>query len=104
MQLGTRWAIGDEPPSRLPDAVVVAIHEVEAAARATPDVGQSTISDQSTAGQSVRRWTLTWLEGKPLVELDPLPNSDEVTAIRYNPNGGTISISASDPDEEWLDE
>ncbi len=94
MQLGTRWALGDEPPSRLPDAIIAAIREVEEAARKT----------QGAADHSHRRWTLTWLEGRPLVELDPDSGSDDVTAIRFNPEDGTASITTSDPDEELLDE
>ena len=56
MQLGTRWPVGGETPPRLPDAVVTAIREVEAE-----------LSDIDTAQW---RWTLTWLEGRPVVELD----------------------------------
>ena len=55
MQLGTRWTSGDEPPSSVPPAVVAAIRSVDA-----------------TFGSSGPRprWTLTWLEGLPVVELD----------------------------------
>ena len=56
MQLGTRWAVGGETPPRLPDAVVAAIREVEAE-----------LVDVDTAQW---RWTFTWLEGRPVVELD----------------------------------
>jgi hypothetical protein len=57
MQLGTRWAIGAEPPARLPEAMVAAIREVES---------------QLDTGDR-RRWTLTWLERRPYVELDDGP-------------------------------
>ena len=64
MQLGTRWQIGAEPPPRLPDAVVAAIAAVEIE-----------LAGLDTTGW---RWTLTWLEGRPVVELD------DGTTIRYD--------------------
>jgi hypothetical protein len=51
MQLGTRWAVGAEPPASVPAALRPAIAEVEA---------------RGLTGH----WTLTWLEGRPLAELD----------------------------------
>ncbi|CAD5996209.1 hypothetical protein [Agreia sp. COWG] len=58
IQLGTRWPVGDETPERLPQVVSDAVEEVEAAlAEAKTD----------TSGWN---WTLTWLEGKPVCELD----------------------------------
>lgn len=56
MQLGTRWPIGSEPPARLPDELrsAIAAAERERAGRDT----------------SGWHWTLTWLEGRPVVELD----------------------------------
>ena len=56
MQLGTRWSVGDEPPARLSDEVRAQVASVEAE-----------LVDIDTAGW---RWTLTWLEGRPVVELD----------------------------------
>lgn len=56
MQLGTRWAAGAEPPASVPAALRPAIAEAEAAAQA--------------AGAHSGHWTLTWLEGRPLAELD----------------------------------
>ncbi len=53
MQLGTRWGVGAEPPARLPAEFVEAIRAVEA-----------------EVGDQPWRWTLTWLEGRPVVELD----------------------------------
>jgi hypothetical protein len=55
MQLGTRWSVGAEPPRSLPEALVERIRAVEAA-----------LSEESKE----LRWTLTWLEGRPVVELD----------------------------------
>lgn len=53
MQLGTRWRHGDETPARLPGDFARAIAEV---------------TDEVSA------WTLTWLEGRPIVESDTLPD------------------------------
>ncbi|WP_136056465.1 hypothetical protein [Microbacterium sp. K24] len=51
MQLGTRWATGSEPPASVPAALRPAIAEVEA---------------RDLTGH----WTLTWLEGRAVAELD----------------------------------
>ncbi|QKJ19349.1 hypothetical protein [Microbacterium hominis] len=58
MQLGTRWTSGDEPPRAVPEALVRGIRSVDAA---VPGDG---------LGQPRPRWTLTWLEGRPIAELD----------------------------------
>lgn len=80
MQLGTRWPLGAEPPARLPDDVIAAVREVENA---------------SEASSVQRRWTLTWLEGKPILELDPATGSDEFTTITFNPTNQTVTIGTS---------
>jgi hypothetical protein len=67
MQLGTRWNVGGEPPTRLPEAVIAAIGGVE--------------SDLAGVDTSQWRWTLTWLEGRPVVELD------DGTTIRVGHDG-----------------
>jgi len=54
MQLGTRWSVGAPPPGRLPAPLLERIAEVESGLPADTSL----------------RWTLTWLEGRPLVELD----------------------------------
>jgi hypothetical protein len=77
MQLGTRWALGATPPDRLPAAMVEAVAEVEAE-----------LVDADTADW---RWTLTWLEGRPVVELD------DGTTLRYNPGDDRVTV-ASDGD------
>ena len=51
MQLGTRWATGSEPPASVPAALRPAIAEVES---------------RGLKGH----WTLTWLEGRAIAELD----------------------------------
>ncbi|WP_322408939.1 hypothetical protein [Microbacterium invictum] len=55
MQLGTRWTSGDEPPTSVPSAVAAAVRDVDA-----------TLG----SGGPRPRWTLTWLEGRPIAELD----------------------------------
>lgn len=51
MQLGTRWATGTEAPASVPAALRPAIAEVEG---------------RGLSGH----WTLTWLEGRAIAELD----------------------------------
>lgn len=51
MQLGTRWATGAQPPASVPEVLRPAIAEVES---------------QGLTGH----WTLTWLEGRAIAELD----------------------------------
>jgi hypothetical protein len=76
MQLGTRWPVGDEPPNRLPVVMVGAIADVE-----------SESEDVDTSGW---RWTLTWLEGRPVVELD------DGTVLHYDPATETVTRSQVD--------
>ncbi|MCU1423666.1 MAG: hypothetical protein JWN36_3317 [Microbacteriaceae bacterium] len=70
MQLGTRWPVGGETPPRLPDAVAAAVRDVE-----------TELMDTDTAQW---RWTLTWLEGRPVVELD------DGTTIRLGHDGSAV--------------
>ncbi len=87
MQLGTRWAPGDVPPARLPETIVAAVSTVESS------MGPALRS-------SGRRWTLTWLEGRPIVELDPDTNSDDVVVISLAPEGSEAIIASGDPGAE----
>lgn len=96
MQVGTRWAFGEEPPSRLPEAVVTAIRKVEAEADTTLSTGQVTAHGLKRVDHFVRRWTLTWLEGVPYVELDPESGSEDVATIRFNPADNTAHIVTVD--------
>jgi hypothetical protein len=75
MQLGTRWNVGGEPPSSLPTPVIDAVRRVE-----------RDIADLDT---SAWRWTLTWLERRPVVELD------DGTVIRL---GGDGAVVVSEPE------
>jgi hypothetical protein len=93
MQLGTRWAFGEQPPARLPDAVVAAIREVEA----------SSAVEGAEHGSAIRRWTLTWLEGNPYLELDPVDGSDVVIVIRVSPEDGNAVVTTDDPAAEQDD-
>ncbi|MEC5167814.1 hypothetical protein [Glaciihabitans sp. GrIS 2.15] len=73
MQMGTRWAVGAETPARLPQLVVDAVKSIEA--------------ELEGIDTSLLRWTLTWLEGNPVVELD------DGTVIRYS--GGEVFVVAA---------
>lgn len=55
MQLGSRFSVGQAPLS-LPAGLLEQIADVE-----------SGLADDQRASL---RWTLTWLEGRPIVELD----------------------------------
>lgn len=72
MQLGTRWELGAEPPARLPAAMIAAVAAVEAELAGVAATGW--------------RWTLTWLEGRPVVELD------DGTTLRYDPVGDSVTV------------
>ncbi|KQQ26543.1 hypothetical protein [Frondihabitans sp. Leaf304] len=74
MQLGTRWSVGGQTPDRLPAAVVAAVTQVE-----------RELAEQGVDA-ATWRWTLTWLERKPVVELD------DGTTIRYDAVADTASI------------
>jgi hypothetical protein len=76
MQLGTRWSVGDEPPARLPEVMVGAIADVE--------------SELSGIDTGAWRWTLTWLEGRPEVELD------DGTALHYDPATESVTRTQLD--------
>ena len=55
MQLGTRWTAGEQPPAAVPASLHAQLAAVEAAL---------------SPGVPAPRWTLTWLEGRPVAELD----------------------------------
>ncbi|PPF31812.1 hypothetical protein C5C18_08150 [Rathayibacter tritici] len=88
MQLGTRWVVGQAPPQTLPDIVVTAIGDAE---RDLAAIGTATAD---------WRWTLTWLEGKPVLELD------DGTTISYRPDEDAASITqpqgrVEGEDDDW---
>ena len=78
MQLGTRWPVGEEPPATLPDPVRRAVERVEAELEAD---GVDAIG---------WRWTLTWLERRPVVELD------DGTRIVTHPDGAVSIVPPED--------
>jgi hypothetical protein len=59
MQLGTRWDARTEPPAAVPADLRPQISAVE-----------ELIPEGQWSGQPTPRWTLTWLEGRPIAELD----------------------------------
>lgn len=75
MQLGTRWAVGDTPPAQLTPEVLAAIRQVEG------ELLGLDVTDW--------RWTLTWLERRPVVQLD------DGTTIRVDAAGG-VHVSNED--------
>ena len=77
MQLGTRWAVGAQPPARLDASVTNKIAAVEA--------------DLANVDTDNWRWTLTWLEGRPVVELD------DGTTIRVGHDGLVVVTNDSTP-------
>ena len=88
MQLGTRWPVGGDTPSTLPEIVVTAVRDVE--------------GELASAGTDTSdwRWTLTWLEGKPVLELD------DGTTITYRPDEDAAYITqpqgrVEGEDDDW---
>jgi len=76
MQLGTRWTFGTPTPARLTGPIVDGIASVEAQIR------------QLKVDASSWRWTVTWLEGRPVCELD------DGTLVTVDANG---VVTVTDP-------
>jgi hypothetical protein len=55
MQLGTRWTARTAPPAAVPEQLHAQLAAVE---------------EDLPPGGPAPRWTLTWLEGRPVAELD----------------------------------
>lgn len=77
MQLGTRWVSGDPLPVAVPASLHAAIAEVDSAATA------------DAYGRP--RWTLTFLEGRPIVELD----TGMIVSLAAD---GSVSVRRDDDD------
>ena len=80
MRLGTRWAVGAVAPATLPDAIRAAVSAVEEELRAT---------GQATSGWG---WTLTYVEDRPIVDLD------DGTRIRLVPGEDAALITSVELD------
>lgn len=78
MRLGTRWAVGGEPPTAVPAQIRPTIAAVEA--RLAPGDDQ--------------RWTLTWLEGRPIAELE------DGTVVAVTRAGGVVERHIDDPEDD----
>ena len=82
MKLGTRWAAFVEPPTAVPTALRGQIAAVE---RLLP-------ADQ-LSHQPTPHWTLTWLEGRPVAELD--------TGVIVTLDAQGQAVVRHDPDDEF---
>ena len=78
MQLGTRWPFGTTPPASVPAETRARVAALEA----------------TRADGAGRTWTLTWLEGRPIVELD------DGTVIDGDRVRGAGAVGEPD-DEDW---
>lgn len=78
MRLGTRWSFGTTPTATLPTPLLLSIQEAE----------QSIIDAGITAGDW--GWTLTWLEGAPIAELD------NGLTLRYEPHTESVNITPAE--------
>jgi hypothetical protein len=77
MQLGTRWPAHTPEPHNLPESVKEAIARVELELAGLPD------------DTSAWYWTLTYLESRPVVQLD------DGTTIRLG-HDGNVSVALED--------
>ncbi|PPI55242.1 hypothetical protein [Rathayibacter toxicus] len=88
MRLGTRWEVGALPPASLPTSMVDAIRQVESELA------------QSGAANVTGNWQLTWLEGRPVLDLD------DGTRITCHSADSTVAItrpglSTDNEDDDW---
>lgn len=74
IQLGRRFAAGKNPVEKLPEALTHAMRAAE----------KRLLED--SVDLSVYYWTLTWLEGEPVVELD------DGTVMSYDSQTNTVVI------------
>ena len=88
MQMGTRWAVGESMPDGLPEVVLYAVRAAE----------EELVSAGTDTG--TMRWTLTWLESKPVIELD------DGTVIRYNSTEDSATITGPsvpvEDEDNWI--
>lgn len=81
MQLGTRWTAGQTAPAAVPETLRAAIGQVD----------ETVLS--ATDGSPAPRWTLTWLEGRPIAELD--------TGVIVQLDAEGEVVVGHDPDDEF---
>ncbi|MGO1543104.1 MAG: hypothetical protein ACTHXA_02065 [Gulosibacter sp.] len=82
MRIGSRWAVGGDAPTGLPEDFVAAVRAAE-----------------QERGLTEGAWTLTWLEGRPVAE-----HPTEVRiALQADGSIGTITAGDQyDEDDDWL--
>ena len=124
MQLGSRWRVGDPPHAAVPELLRPAIAAAEAALTdADPTAGTDPVSGADSAAATGASWTLTWLEGRPRVELLDATATvradlsiDATGAVRAAPVGlpagsadssapegaNTVAALDEDDDDDWL--
>jgi len=83
MQLGTRWPVGAPAPGRLPTPVLEAVARVE-----------DDVAGHDTSGW---HWTLTWLEGRPVVTLD------DGTVVTLDADTGTAVVREAEEEADRSD-
>lgn len=81
MQLGTRWTAGQQPPAAVPAELHPQIAAVE---RDLP---------KDALGAAAPRWTLTWLERRPVAELE--------TGVIVTVDGSGAVVVRHDGDDEF---
>ncbi len=97
MQLGTRWRFGGTPPNRLSEPMRESVAAVE-----TERIERGCIDPATWY------WTLTWLEGRPICELDDDTRVTEQAdgSIRVVTNASAApypdDLEADLEDDDWL--
>lgn len=84
MKIGARWRRGEDPHASVPVALHGLIREVES------DVSGGTF------------WLLTWLEGKPICDLDGLAQVTVDTANVPIRMPGSDATLEDDENDDWL--
>ncbi|THG28676.1 hypothetical protein [Naasia lichenicola] len=92
IQLGTRWAYGATPPSRLTEDVVGIIRDVEVLALEEGGEGD--------ADPRESMWTLTWLEGRPHATLEFITSTGVQYTVTVNSVTGAAEVLVTDDQAE----
>lgn len=88
--LGTRWAFGSEPPARLAPEVAQAIAGVE---RDLTESGRTDLTGSM--------WTLTWLEGRPIADLDRDTADGDPIVVSVDATGRIATSTDEGLDDVW---